>query len=260
MTSILLDRVGIDLPILNAGSRSLKNNLLSVATGGQIELRGGSKVVVRALEDVTLSFEKGTRVALIGHNGAGKSTLLRVMAGIYEPSAGDVAVGGRVASIFDIGFGMDPDSSGWDNIILRGVMLGLSLEEIRKRQVEIGASSELGEFLDMPLRTYSAGMTTRLAFAVTTSIRADILLIDEGIGAGDAAFFQKAKRRLAAFIEEAGILVLASHSEDLVREWCDTAVWLEHGRLREQGPIEAVLASYRTSVAATREAEDAALQ
>lgn len=255
MTAIRLDRVGIDLPILNSGNRSLKNNLLSVATGGQIKMRGGHKVVVRALDNVSLELSKGTRVALVGHNGAGKTTLLRVMAGIFEPTEGRTVIDGNIAPIFDIGFGMDLDSSGWDNIILRGVLLGLSLNDIRARQAEIAEISDLGEFLDMPLRAYSAGMITRLAFAVSTSIRADILLIDEGIGAGDAAFFQKAKRRLQQFIEKAGILVLASHSEDLVREWCDTAVWMDHGRIRAHGPLEDILTAYQaslTEIAATR--------
>ncbi|WP_062228839.1 ABC transporter ATP-binding protein [Aureimonas frigidaquae] len=248
MTSIFLDNVSIDIPIFNAGSRSLKNNILSMATGGQIRAQGGARVSVRAVESLSLDLKEGARLALIGHNGAGKTTLLRAMAGIFEPTAGRIRVTGRVAPVFDIGFGMDPDATGWDNILLRGVLLGLNLKEIRSRQDEIAAASELGEFLDMPLRTYSAGMATRLAFAVSTSVRADILLIDEGVGAGDAAFIQKAKQRLNAFIAEAGILVLASHSDELLREWCNTGLWMEHGKVRAYGAFEDVLEAYHKAI------------
>lgn len=248
MSSIQLENVSVDIPVFDTGSRSLKTNILSMATGGQIKNRDNGKLVVRAIEDLSLDLERGTRLALIGHNGAGKTTLLRVLAGIFEPTAGRVRVEGTVAPIFDISFGMDPDATGWDNILLRGVLLGLGLKEARARQEEIGVSTGLGEFLDMPLRTYSAGMATRLAFAVSTSIRADILLIDEGIGAGDAAFFQSAKARLEAFIRDAGILVFASHSDILLRQWCDTGLWMEHGRLRGYGPLEEVMGAYRASI------------
>ncbi|PZO79236.1 MAG: sugar ABC transporter ATP-binding protein [Mesorhizobium amorphae] len=250
MTALTLQDVSVDIPIFNAGNRSLKNNILSMATGGQIKGRDGARPAVRAIEALSLDLRQGARLALVGHNGAGKTTLLRVMAGIYEPTVGKVTVQGKIAPIFDIGFGMDPDSTGWDNIILRGMLLGLSRKEIEERQNEIAEASDLGEFLDMPLRTYSAGMSTRLAFAVSTSIRADILLVDEGVGAGDAAFFKKAKARLREFVRDAGILVLASHAEELLREWCETALWMEHGRVRGYGPLEDILAAYRASLAA----------
>lgn len=248
MASIHLDNVTVDIPIYNTGNRSLKNNIIAAATGGQIKVREGGKLSVRALEQLTLHVEHGSRVGLIGHNGSGKSTMLRVMAGIYEPSSGDVRTEGHVAPLFDIGFGMDPDSTGWENIMLRGMLIGLSNSEIRERMDEIAEVSELGEFLDIPVRTYSAGMITRLAFAVSTSVRADILLIDEGIGAGDAAFIQKAKTRMESFIGGAGLLVLASHSDGLIREWCDWAVWMEHGRIRMQGAVDEVLAAYHHHV------------
>ena len=248
MNSIELRNVSVDIPIFNASNRSLKNNILSMATGGQIQARDGAKLAIRAIENLSLKLEQGSRLALIGHNGAGKSTLLRVMAGIYEPTQGSVRVQGNVAPLFDIGFGMDADATGWDNIILRGLLLGLSLKEVRARQEEIGRVSELGEFLDMPLRTYSAGMSTRLAFAVSTSIKADILLIDEGIGAGDAAFVQKAKQRLGNFIQDAGILVLASHADEILREWCDIGLWMEHGRVKGYGPLSEVLDAYKQAV------------
>lgn len=249
MTRIQLDHVVVDIPIYDAGNRSLKNNILAAATGGQIRSRVNSKqVVIRPIDDVSLSIEHGARLGLLGHNGAGKSTLLRVLAGIYEPTGGSIEIQGDVASMFDIGFGMDPESSGWENIVLRGMYLGYSRDEILHRSTEIAILTGLGEFLDMPLRTYSAGMATRLAFAVSTSIKPDILLIDEGIGAGDAAFLVQANERMKTFIGDAGILVMASHSNDLLRAWCTEGLWMEHGRIRMQGSMEAVIAAYEMSV------------
>ncbi|RFC62320.1 ABC transporter ATP-binding protein [Fulvimarina endophytica] len=248
MTSIELTHVTVDIPIFDAGSRSLKNNVMAAATGGQIKPRDGTrKVSIRAIDDLTLDLQHGTKIGLIGHNGAGKSTILRTIAGIYEPNEGRVDVDGSVAAMFDIGFGMDPDSTGWENIILRGMLIGFSRKEIEARAADIGEWSGLGEFLDMPLRTYSSGMSTRLAFAVSTSITPDILLIDEGIGAGDAAFIDKAKARLEEFIGNAGLLVMASHSDDLLRQWCTEGLWMEHGKVRFHGPIDETLDRYSAS-------------
>ena len=249
MAKISLKDVVVDIPIYGASHRSLKNSILASATGGQIKpCEGTGSVVIRAIEGLTLDIEHGTRLGLLGHNGAGKSTILRVMAGIYEPSIGTAEIDGEVASMFDIGFGMDPESSGWENIILRGMYLGYSRKEIEARAEEIGALTGLGEFLDMPLRTYSAGMSTRLAFAISTSIKPEILLIDEGIGAGDAAFLAQAQERMRTFISNAGILVMASHSNDLLRAWCKEGLWMEHGRMRMRGPIDDVLAAYTKSL------------
>lgn len=251
MASIQLDAVSVDIPIFNISDRSLKNNIISAATGGQIRPRAGAtgRAIVRAIDALTLNLEHGERLGLLGHNGAGKSTLLRVLAGIYEPTSGRLKINGSVASMFDIGFGFDPDATGWDNIVLRGMLLGYSRREIDRLSSEIGEASGLGEFLDMPLRTYSTGMSTRLAFAVSTSITPEILLIDEGIGAGDAAFHAHAKERLKTFIGEAGLLVMASHSNGLLRQWCSTGLWMEHGRVRMHGPIEDVIGAYEASVA-----------
>lgn len=229
----------------------MKNSVISAATGGQIRPRDGGKVAVRALEGVSLELEHGSRVGLIGHNGAGKSTLLRVIAGIYEPTGGRVYVEGDVACMFDIGFGMDPDATGWDNIVLRGMLLGFSRHEIQEKSQAIGEASGLGEFLDMPLRTYSAGMGTRLAFAISTSITPDILLIDEGIGAGDAAFLAAAKLRMEHFIGSAGLLALASHSDELLRRWCHIGIWMEHGKMKLMAGIEEVLSAYKEGLQPT---------
>jgi len=199
---------------------------------------------VQALEDVSLEFRNGDRVALIGHNGSGKTTLLRVLAGIYEPVSGTVDVQGHTAPLFDISLGMDLEATGYDNIQMRGLFLGMSRRQIRGKLAEIEEFTELGNFLNLPMRTYSAGMKMRLAFAISTSFNPDILLVDEGISAGDASFLNKANRRLSEFASQAAIIVLASHSEYLVRRMGGKAVLMEHGRVRAVGTTDEILKLY----------------
>ena len=206
---------------------------------------GHGATVVQALDRVSFTLNHGDRVGLVGHNGAGKTTLLRVLAGIYEPNEGRVEIEGSIAPLFDITLGMDPESSGYENIMLRGLFLGLTDKEIHDRLDDISAFTELGDFLKLPIRTYSAGMRMRLAFAVATSIHPDILLLDEGIGAGDAGFLQKAKQRLDDFTSKAAIIVLASHSEDLLTRMCQTSVLMEHGRVLQVGETAEILEAYR---------------
>jgi ABC-type polysaccharide/polyol phosphate transport system ATPase subunit len=249
MASIRLDHVSVLFPIYNGTSRSLKNRLIAAGTGGRIGADGARHVVIQALNDVSADIMHGDRVALVGRNGAGKSTLLRVMAGIYEPVAGNVIVEGQVAPLFDVSLGMDPESSGYENIMLRGLYLGLSKAEIAIKFDEIADFTELGTFLEMPLRTYSAGMYARLAFAVSTCIEPEILLLDEGIGAGDEAFLEKARHHLDAFVQRAGILVLASHSEQLIQQFCSKAILLDQGRIIAVGPINEVFEKYRQAAA-----------
>src|SRR5262249_10715165 len=172
---------------------------------------------------------------------AGKTTMLRVMAGIYEPVSGAVSVDGHVAPLFDVALGIDPDSSGYENIRLRGLYLGLSRSEIKAKTDEIAEFTELGAFLSLPLRTYSLGMRARLAFAISTCIEPEILLLDEVVGAGDAAFIAKARQRLEALVARAGILVLASHSDSLVRQFCNKAILLDQGSVVATGPISEVM-------------------
>jgi len=247
MASIRLDNVVVSFPVYDQSSRSLKKRLISATTGGRIEsdADSGKISVVQALDGVTLSFQHGDRVGLVGHNGAGKTTLLRVLAGIYEPTIGTAEIEGHVAPLFDVSLGMDPESTGYENIVLRGLFLGLTHREIDARVDEIAEFTELGSFLSLPIRTYSAGMRMRLAFAVSTSIEPDILLLDEGIGAGDAAFLEKASRRLGEFTRKAAIIVLASHSEGLIRQMCDQAVLMEHGRVLRVGGTDEILEHYR---------------
>lgn len=247
MARIVLESVSVSFPIYDQSSRSIKKRILGGSTGGQImEGRTGhGATVVQALDRVSFTLNHGDRVGLVGHNGAGKTTLLRVLAGIYEPNEGRVEIEGSIAPLFDITLGMDPESSGYENIMLRGLLLGLTDREIHDRLDDISAFTELGDFLKLPIRTYSAGMRMRLAFAVATSIHPDILLLDEGIGAGDAGFLQKAKQRLDDFTSKAAIIVLASHSEDLLSRMCQTSVLMEHGQVLQVGETAEILEAYR---------------
>ncbi|NCA69124.1 MAG: ABC transporter ATP-binding protein [Sphingobacteriia bacterium] len=247
MASITLEKVSVSFPIYNAATRSIKNRLIQSATGGQIRAdRGSNRIaVVQALQDIDLRLQSGDRVGLVGHNGAGKTTLLRVLAGIYEPNEGRVSIDGSIVPLFDISLGMDQESTGYENILLRGLYLGLTRAQIRARFDEIAEFTELGDFLNLPIRTYSSGMQMRLAFAVSTSVAPDILLIDEGIGAGDAAFIEKANARLKQFTERVSIIVLSSHSEALIKSMCQKAVLMQHGRLIGAGATQEVLDQYR---------------
>src|SRR5690606_36381013 len=233
-----------------------KKSVLGKA-GGRIGTE--SKVpVIEALHDINLSLRHGDRVALVGHNGAGKSTLLRLLAGIYEPTRGSAQVIGKVAPVFDLGVGMDPEISAYENIIIRGLFLGMSRKQMEKRVDEIADFTELGDYLQMPLRTYSTGMRVRLALGVATPIDPAILILDEGtwsdqtmrcldggIGAGDASMLEKARGRLHDLVRRSGILVSASHSDEILSEQCDTALWLEKGGIREQGPLREVMTHYK---------------
>ena len=243
LVSITAHDACVDFPIFDAKSRSLKKTVIGLV-GGNITTE--TKVpVIEALRDITLTLRHGDRVGLVGHNGAGKSTLLRLLAGIYEPTRGSAVIRGRVAPVFDLGVGMDPEISGLENIIVRGLFLGMTRKQMEERIDDIAEFTELGDFLRMPLRTYSTGMRIRLALGVVTSIDPEILILDEGIGAVDAAFLEKSKKRLSELVDRAGLLVFASHSDEFLRDLCDTAIWMEHGRIRQHGPIEDVLAAYK---------------
>lgn len=248
MASILLDTISVHFSVYDASARSLKKTLIASTTGGRLTTDVKEHVRIQALTEFSLQINHGERVALIGHNGAGKSTLLRVLNGIYEPNAGRVVIEGRTVPLFDMALGMDPESTGYENIVLRGMYLGFSHADIRKRVNEIAEFAELGSFLDIPVKTYSTGMAARLAFAISTAIEPDILLIDEGVGAGDAAFMAKAHRRLEELIARTGILILSSHNETLVRQWCSKAVLLEKGRRVNIGPIDQILAQYHSGL------------
>jgi lipopolysaccharide transport system ATP-binding protein len=244
MALIDFQNVCVDFPIYNANGRSLKKRLIQVATGGQLGADPQGRVVVRALEDLSFTLKDGDRVALLGHNGAGKSTLLRLSSGVYEPSAGVARIEGEIGSLIDISLGIDPEATGRENIFLRGGLLGMTRREIHNRIDEIIDFSELGDFVDMPLRTYSTGMHLRLAFAVSTIVRPEILLMDEWLSVGDEGFKHKAEKRLTELVESTNILVIASHSRDLVMHTCNRVIWLEHGKIRMDGEPNSVCHAY----------------
>lgn len=244
MAFIELVNATLDLPIYDVQGRSLKKQVMKLGRRNRIAEDTDGVVVVRALDDLNGRFETGDRIGLIGHNGAGKSTLLRAMAGIYPPTSGTIRREGKVVPLLDISLGMDENSTGMQNIRLRGLLLGMSDSEIRAKQSNIAEFCELGDYLDLPIRTYSSGMRVRLAFAVSTAVDAEILLLDEVMGVGDASFMHKAEARLADLHSRAEIVVLAMHANDEIRKVCNKAVWMERGKIRAIGPVEEVLSAY----------------
>lgn len=248
MINIRLESVTVDFPVYSASARSLKNRLLHHGTGGRIARNSGNRLCIRALEEVSLNLTHGDRVGLVGRNGAGKSTLLRVLAGAYEPTRGTAHRCGRIASLLSLSLGIDTESTGYENIMTRGLFLGLMPEQVRERMEEIADFTELGDYLAMPVHTYSIGMRVRLAFAVCTCFEPEILLMDEWLGVGDPSFVEKAKRRLDDFVERAGILVLASQNHTLLNRVCDTAVVLEAGRAKPRTPIAEALRAFNQTV------------
>ena len=246
MASITLSNVSIQFPLYHGSSRSLKKTLLSMA-GARSLTRDHKRIVVQALADISLYIDHGERIGLIGHNGAGKTTLLRVLAGVYEPTAGRIEVDGNVSTLLDASLGLNPEATGYENILLRGLYMGLHPREVRVLAPAIADFTELGEFLYMPVRTYSAGMMIRLGFAVATATKPEILLMDEWLLAGDAQFLDKARQRIDTFVSQSQILVLASHSLEIIEKWCTKAIWLDGGRVVLAGDTDTVLGRYTQS-------------
>ena len=239
MAAIHAERLRVEFPIYHLGAQSLKKRLLGRASE---RLRAeGRRIAVQALAGLSFSIASGERVALVGPNGAGKTTLLRTLSGIYEPAEGVLEVSGQVGSLLDPSAGMDGQSTGRENIRLRGLYRGLDRAGLAELEREAAALSGLGDFLDLPVSGYSAGMSLRLSFAVATSIRPQILLMDEWISTGDAEFRQRAEARLASLVGSAEILVLATHDLRTARRWCDRAIRLEAGRITADGPVAEVL-------------------
>ncbi|WP_374488229.1 ABC transporter ATP-binding protein [Zoogloea sp.] len=233
MAEITFENITLKYPIFNSRNMSLRNQLVRIATGGTIESEAGHMTVVTALKDVSFTLRDGDAVGLVGHNGAGKSTMLRTMAGIYPPHSGRIRSQGRIATVLEIGSGLEPELSGYDNIINLGMMMGLSLKEARALTPDIEEFTELGDFLQLPIRTYSSGMTMRLMFAVATAITPEILLIDEMFSTGDAGFQEKSLERIRRLISSAKIFVFASHNPELIKLYCNRIFHLEHGKLTE---------------------------
>ena len=236
--------VSIDFPLYHGGARSLKKTMVAAASGGRLGEDAQHRVVVQALRDISFRLEPGDRLGLIGGNGAGKTTLLRTLAGIFEPVQGRVHVRGRLNALLDPNLGMNADLTGRENIMLRGLYNGLSKPQMRRLEEDVQDFADLGHFMDLPLRTYSAGMMVRLGFALATAIRPQVLLMDEWFLAGDANFMDKARARLEDMVRGAEILVLSTHAHNVVAEWCTRVIWLDQGRIKADGEPAQVLEAY----------------
>jgi len=244
VAEIVLEDVTIQIPIYDIGASSLRKMILSKTVGGRFET-SGSHLIVDALKDVNFEAHDGDRIALIGNNGSGKSTLLRLLADVYPASSGRVKVVGEVSAMFDPMLGMSLDATGMENIRICGRLWGLSATQVNSSVDDITEFTELGDYLNVPVRTYSTGMLLRLAFAIATVRDPEILLLDEVVGVGDAIFFAKAFDRLQSVIHRSQILFLASHADEILRKICNKAIWLDQGNLMQYGNLESVLAAYR---------------
>ena len=233
MSKLIFDKVTLSYPIYNASSQSLRKQLVRIGTGGHIGGDQHNVVTVAALKDVSFELKNGDSIGLIGHNGAGKSTLLRAMGGIYSASSGSITREGRVATVFELGAGMDSELSGYENIMRMLLLMGFNHSDAKCKIPEIEDFSELGGFLSLPVRTYSSGMMMRLMFAVATSIKPEILLIDEMFGTGDIDFQKKAEKRMHDWISAADIFVFASHNLGLIKRLCNRVFELKHGSVTE---------------------------
>lgn len=244
MNFIEVKNLSLNYPLFGVQHRSIKNCVIKATTGGLLA-QVDKVTVVKALRDISFSLKEGDRLGLIGHNGAGKSTLLKVLAGIYAPTSGEMIRQGHVVSTLNLSLGMNHEATGYENIILRGLLLGMKRSEIETKLDEIAEFTELNEYLHLPVRIYSSGMMTRLAFATVTSMDSDILLMDEMIGTGDANFVEKAQKRLSDFINRSKIMVVASHNNSIISKLCNVSLLLEKGEMVAFGPTEEIIELYK---------------
>ncbi len=240
MARIELRQANLVYEIRHQGRSTLKEFLLR-----RLDRKVESITRIPALQDIDLEVGDGERVGVIGHNGSGKSTLLRLLAGIYPVASGSRVVEGRISSLFDVTLGIDLDASGFDNILFRGYLQGETPKSIRAKVPEIAEFTELGPFLDLPVRYYSSGMLVQLGFAIATAVRPEILLVDEVLSAGDLAFQDRAQERMRNTMAQAKLIVMVSHDLDMVARFCDRVVWMDHGRVKQHGPAAAVVAAYQ---------------
>ena len=244
MTRIELDDVGLTFRVRKNTQVTFKEFVI-----GQLFRKNRNPIMeVKALHNISMSVGQGDRIGIIGHNGAGKSTLLRVLAGIYPPTAGKLIVEGRISSLFDISLGFESDANGWENIAYRSYLQGETPRSVRRKRDGIAEFSELGDFLDMPVRYYSAGMLVRLAFSIATAIDPEILLVDEVLSVGDMAFQIKARQRMMDMMAKAHLMVMVSHDLKSLANLCTHGIWLDHGRMVTAGPVDKVIDAYTSSV------------
>jgi len=246
MTTICLKNVSLTYPVLGSSSRSLKRDLIDFVTGRKSK---SDKIQsVTALKNLSLTLSDGNFLGLVGHNGAGKTTLLKVLSGIYPVTQGDVTLQGAVSALLGNSVGMQPELTGYENIKLSCIVKGCTASEIKTIITDVEEFTELNEFLHLPIKKYSSGMQARLAFAVSTAVHPEILLLDEVMGTGDASFINKAQKRMQNLMEKANIMILASHSTELIKQFCNLALWLDHGEMRALGDVDEVVGAYLASV------------
>lgn len=245
MARIILKDVSVEFPIYNVNARSFKKKFLRLATGGTVSKDANDHMVVRSLNKISVDIQHGDRVGLIGHNGSGKSTILKLLARVYEPTSGNILIDGKVSPMLDLMCGIEGEFTGYENMLMRGTILGRSRTQINNQMQEVAELTGLGDYLSMPVRTYSTGMLVRLGFAISTSIMPEILLIDEVFGAGDAEFMKKARDRMVSLLDQSSIVVIATHANELIKEFCNKALLLEGGRIKYFGDVEEALKIYQ---------------
>jgi lipopolysaccharide transport system ATP-binding protein len=247
---IKLQNISLSFQIFGEGSRSLKKNLIAFGTGGWLGRDASNHLLVHAIQNLSLDLNEGDRLGILGANGAGKSTLLRILAGIYIPQSGMISASGRVSSIIDVGVGLEPYATGYENIRSRAVLMGIRRDAWPAFLERVQAISELGDYLSLPVHTYSSGMVLRLNFAISMCIQPDILILDEWLSVADEAFRAKAEQQMAALVDQSRIIVIASHNLELLKRVCNRAILLEKGGISFQGSVEEAVNAYRLSVPA----------
>lgn len=249
MSEIVLNNVSLKYPIYAESTRSLKRDIVNVLTLKKKNVSQKLITCVNALNNISLHLKSGDSVGLIGHNGAGKSTLLKVLSGIYTVTEGTLRIQGSISSVLSGSVGMQPELTGYENIKLSAMIKGYSKQEAEDIKADVEQFTELGDFLALPVKIYSSGMQARLAFGISTAIFPDILLLDEVVGAGDARFINKAKDRMDNLVKKANILVFASHSTEILEQFCNKTLWLDHGKIKGFGPTTDVLHEYLSEAA-----------
>lgn len=240
MAELVARNLTVAYPVYHSGMRSFRRTMADRLLGRNLNVDGRNRVSVTALRGIDLELRDGDRLAIMGTNGAGKTTLLRALAGVYEPVSGRVETTGRRTALITPYVGLNLDATGRENIAVLAANMNFDPRALLTHADDIARWSELGSYIDLPLRTYSSGMVVRLAFATWTCIRPEILLMDEWLGVADASFLARAQKRLAGFVGSSSIMVLASHSTELLRRWCNRAILLENGTIVAEGTVEDV--------------------
>lgn len=239
-----INNVSLDFPVYSNTGRSLKKQLFKSNIFKRVTEIDSSHIAVNALKNLNIRFNSGDRIGVVGKNGAGKSTFLRVLNGIYQPSSGNLKVDGTLNALIDIGLGLDSEATGRENIVLQGLLLRMPYEEILSKVDEIIEFSELGEFIDLPISSYSSGMLLRLAFSIYTASAPNILVMDEWLSVGDLVFQRKAEKRLLDIVETSEIVIMASHSEELIRAISNRVIWFDNGQIVRDGDPDVVCNEY----------------